>query len=743
MTSGTFEISRRTLLVGGGAGIGLVVAYALWPRQYEPNVRAAPGETRFNAFLKIGNDGRVIAVVPQIELGQGVYTSLPQILADELGADWRTVAVEPAPISPLYANHIFASERARNLPSPLQGIGRWAAEEYATRSALMMTGGSTSIRAFEPRLREAGAAGRALLSMAAAERWNVDWRLLDTAKGFVVHGDKRIAFGELAEAAAGHELPDVLPSRAIAAQRLAGRSLPRIDIPAKLDGSAQYAADIRLPDMVYASVRQGPFPDSELIGIDREAAGKIAGVLAIVEAPHWAAVAATNWWAADRAAKALRPRFRSRRPLADDDSISGSLEQALEDGKGQRVFTRGDIGKSFAQGRLYRARYQTGLAANAPIEPLAATASVTGDRLEIWAPAQLPGFALRAAARAAGVSESGVTFYPVLAGGGYGRKAEVAAVEQAAHIAAELKRPVQLMWSRSQETRHDSFRPAARAQMIARMGENGLVSGWQARIAVPSAGDSLIGRLTGGGHEGGGGPDASAADGAVPPYDIAAVAIDHLPADIGLATGLWRGGAHSYTAFFTESFVDELAREADVDPLSFRMQMLNGNPRLARALSNAAALGGWDGGARGSTMGIAAHSAFGSHIACLVEIEIGEAQRIGLRRVTCAIDCGRAINPAIVRRQIEGGVIHAMSGATGAPIAIARGMAGIATLEAVGLPTLADAPDILVDIAESDEDPGGVTELGVAPVAPAIANAVHAATGQRLRSLPLRLGGIA
>src|SRR4051812_9662817 len=269
-------ISRRSLLIGGGAGAGLVVAWRLWPRAYALNLRAAAGEVPFNAFLKIGNDGRVIVAVPQAELGQGVWTSLPQILADELGADWRTVAVEPAPLSPLYANRLLADQAADDseLPGFLRGVGRWSAQDFATHHGLTITGGSTSIRAFEVPLRAAGAGARALLSMAAARRWSANWEELDTHDGFVWRGADRIPFAELAEEAAGSSLPANLPIRGGDAHRLTGRPLPRLDVPAKLDGSARFAADVRLPDMVYAAVRSGP-PGSILDGVDRAAADQV------------------------------------------------------------------------------------------------------------------------------------------------------------------------------------------------------------------------------------------------------------------------------------------------------------------------------------------------------------------------------------------------------------------------------------------------------------------------------------
>jgi isoquinoline 1-oxidoreductase beta subunit len=737
--SGT-GISRRTLLVGGGVGVGLVLAWSLWPRSYPPNLRTAPGETAFNAFLKIARDGRVIVAVPQTELGQGVYTSLPQILADELGADWRTVSVEPAPISPLYANQLLAEEAvAASLPSAFQGIGRWAAHQYATRSALMLTGGSTSIRAFEPRMREAGAAARALLSKAAAERWNADWEKLDTVGGFVVNGPEKISFGELAEAAAKFDLPDSLPARGGVENRLTGEALPRLDLPSKVDGSAQYASDVRLPDMVFASVRQGPLGDSRLVKVDRAAADRVPGVLAVFENPRWACAVATNWWAANRAVEAMKPVFETRGTLASSAGIDAALEAALAGDSASRFFARGDIDDAYSGGGILRANYAAGVAANAPLETLAATARVTGDRLEIWAPTQAPGLARAAAARAAGLPEAQTTLYPMIAGGGYGRKLETAAIEQAAIMAVRMKRPVQLMWSRVEETMQDSFRPPARAALSARL-ERGTIAGWQARIAAPATTSEVIARLRSGAAEPSDDAEASAVAGAIPPYSIPAVAIDHLPAPLPIRTGLWRSAAQSYTAFFTESFVDELARIAKAEPLSFRIGMLGDNPRLAHCLSTAASLGGWDGGGPGSAMGIAAHSAYGSHVALLVEVKVGKDQRIGVARAVCAVDCGRVVNPEIVRQLIEGGIVYGIGGATGNPIRFSGGLPSVKNLREIGLPALRDTPEVTVEIVENDEDPGGVTELAVPVVAPAIANAVFAATGQRLRSLPLVMG---
>jgi isoquinoline 1-oxidoreductase subunit beta len=335
------------------------------------------------------------------------------------------------------------------------------------------------------------------------------------------------------------------------------------------------------------------------------------------------------------------------------------------------------------------------------------------------------------------MAEGQVTLYPMMIGGGYGRKIETDAIEQTAFLAKELRRPVQLTLSRLEEILQDSYRPAARGRYAARLGEAGRIMAWQARIAAPDAASEVATRLGGSSGLAGGMP---APDGAVPPYGIDAMAIDHVSVNTAVRTGLWRSGAHSYTAFFTESFLDELARQAQMEPLSFRMQMLGGNPRLARVLSTAAALGGWDGGGPGSAMGLAASSAYGSHIAMLAEIEVDAGQQIRLLRAVCAVDCGRVVNPAIVQQLIEGGIIHGMSAAAGRRIGFEGGLPDVRNIADLQLPRLAHAPEITIEIMESEQDPGGVTELAVPVVAPAMANAAYAATGRRLRMLPFDLG---
>lgn len=730
-------ISRRTLLVGGGVGIGLVIAWSLWPRRYAPNLVARPGEQIFNAFLKIGNDGRALVVVPQLELGQGVTTALPQILADELGADWRMVGVEPAPLSPLYANQLLAAELSEGAaPDMLADVGRWTAQQIATREALMLTGGSTSIRAFEPRLREAGAAARALLSIAAGRRWGADWRSLDTHDNHVWFGDERIPFAELAEAAAGEEVPDDLPIRAGTEHRVTGQPMERLDAPGKVDGSALFGADVRLPDMIYAAVESSP-RGGTLLSVDQAEAEAIPEALISFRTPGWVGVVATNSWAADRALAALNARWDVPGRLPDNVSIDLALSTALDRGETEELHEAGDLAAPFSVAGP-SARYAVAPASSAPPETLTATVRINGDRMEVWAPSQAPGLARAAAARAVGFAEDQVTFYPVQAGGGYGRKLEMDAIEQAAMMAHRSGRPVQLSWSRLQDIRTDRPRPPAVAFIEARLGPTGAVTGWRSRIAAPATMHQVAERTGLGSRLFGGVRSAMA--GALPPYAIPAIAIDHVPADVGIATGAWRSDALSYTIFFNESFIDELARIARLEPLSFRIQMLPRNLRLARVLTTATALGGWDGGPPGSGMGLAALQAFGSYIATLVEIEVGQDQRIRVLRAVSAVDCGRIVNPELVRQQVEGGLIHGIAAALGPRLDYANGRPTARTLGDLQLPILANAPDVTVELVESDEAPGGVSELAVPTAAPAIANALHALTGERVRRLPLVIG---
>lgn len=736
-------IDRRTLLIGGGAGIGLVVAWSLWPRTYLPNLSMRDGETGFGAWLKIAANGQVTVAIPQCEYGQGVFTTLPQVLADELGADWRMVGVEQAPLNPLYANAMGAAELFPGvLPDRL-----WPG--HAVRRALVLTGGSTSLRNFEMPLRQAGAAARVMLCKAAARRWGVDWRECSTAAGVVVHGQQRLRFGELAVAAADEDVPADLPLRDGEAGRLAGENLPRLDGPGKVGGSANFAGDIRLPAMVFAAIRQGPAGTVRLVSLDAKAAEAVPGMLHIVKNERWVAAVANNWWAASQALDALKPKFEVATKV-ESETIQAALDAALN-GEGVRLETQGALSPVFKGARVVTAEYRAGVALHAAIEPMTATALWEDGRMRLWLPTQAPGLARSAVASVLGIGAGDVVIHPMFAGGSFGQNLEHLVAEQAALIAREVNKPVQLTWSRGETCLHDRYRPPAAARMTARLGTNGSIAGWLAKIAAPATGHELARRLMGGdgvigaglalGEFGAGAGDRSAVAGARPVYRIPNLAVDHHAADIGIPTGYWRSGAHSYTAFFTESFIDELAHVADIEAHSFRIAMLGGEPRLARCLSTVASLGGWQGGLAGSGQGLACHAFRGSYIAVMAEASVGGDQRVKVDRLIAAVDCGRVINPDVVEQQIESGLIFGMAAALGVTTGFSGNMADARGFADLDLPRLADCPQIMVELIASEAEPGGVSEIAVPPVAPAIANALYAATGVRLRQLPLIPGG--
>jgi isoquinoline 1-oxidoreductase subunit beta len=731
-------LTRRRLLVTGGLGVGMVVAWAVWPRSYQPNLVAGRGEHIYSAFLKIGEDGRVVVAVPQAETGQGVFTTLPQIVADELGADWRTVAVEAAPINPLYANRLFAEELAGGIAPLLEPV----ADTFATRSAVMVTAGSTSLRMFEGPLRQAAAAARVRLCKAAAARWDVEWEGCETEAGFVVHDQRRFRFGELAAEAAALDAPGLSPLRTGERNRLAGQSLPRLDTPAKLDGSVSFAADIRLPNMVFAAMRQGPIGATRYVGAaDKGAAERVRGVSHVIETEEWVAAVASTSWAAERALELMRPRFETEGALASDTLIEERLRTAL-DGEGAEVARRGELDEQLAGAGLYTAEYAVAPAAHASLEPMTATASWADGNLSLWLPSIAPEAVRQTVATRLNLSPARILVHSTMVGGGFGRGMQADAAVQAGALARQLKRPVQLFWSRAEGILSDHFRPPALARLTGKV-SGGRLHALLARVAAPSYGRAVAAALTP--HAALArsltryAPDGFAVAGMGTPYGLEHLTVRHHPAELPIPIGYWRSGPYSYTCFFTESFVDEVALAAGADPFSFRMGMLGGQPRLARCLSTAAALGGWQGGELGTGQGLAVHMAYGSAIAVLVEAR-AEAGRLLCDRIVAVADVGRMVHPDIVRQQIEGGLVFGLAGATGCAPGFDAGLTKARRLADLNLPRLAGSPEITVELLPSNEAPGGASELAVPPVAPALANALYAANGRRYRDLPIRSG---
>ena len=756
------QVSRRGVLAGAAAGGGLLVAWWLMPRSYATPLVAAKGEHVFGAWLKIATDGVVTVAVPQLEMGQGITTLLPQIVAYELGADWRQVAVEPAPVSGAYGN-IPLARRWIALWDPLAAglsdrTDTMMAARFAGAQRFTATADGTSLAAYEMPCREAAAAARAMLAQEAASRWGVAWEECEVAGGFVIHGEQRASFGELAEAAADYAPPDPPPLRPeppreapLPADAEIAPVWPRIDLPSKVDGSWRFAGDVRLPGMVFASIRHGPTGDSQLTGFDRDAAAGIRGLAGIVESKRWLAVAAETWWSAEAALEAMKPKFSTAAPVSSNE-LAARLDTFLTGGQGTTIaetgfgaaaMTRVDIGR----------RYEVELHHAAPVETACAAARYADGRLDLWMASQAPEQARIAAARALGISTEDVALYPVAAGGSFDCRLEHDHAIEIALIARELGRPVQLTWPRRDELIRSRPRPPVWMLLGAQLSssDEGAIDALRLRIATPPAarefGKRLFGNLTpvAAIRETTGEADPLACEGAVPPYELPGVVVEHVPVEIGLPVGRVRGNAWGPTTFAIESFIDEIAAKYGREPLSFRIAMLGSDVRLAACLQRAAQLAGWDGGADQSGQGLAVarigEGPEAARIACVATARQGEGG-VRVTQLAAAVDIGRIINHDIALQQIEGGLVFGLGVALGNPVKLRAGMPESLDYAGLGLPTLADCPQMRIEFIPSEAPPADPGELGVVVAPPAIANALFSATGLRLRRLPLLSDGI-
>jgi len=497
--------------------------------------------------------------------------------------------------------------------------------------------------------------------------------------------------------------------------------------------------------MVYAAIRHGPIGDATLAGYDKDAADGVRGVLTLVRNPGWVAAVATNWWAAETALSRIDAQFAAKNRV-DSTALTEAMDQALRTGAATRLHARGDP-DTYLAGRLaLQLRYEVAPAIHATIETATATARWHDGRLELWIGTQAPQAARETAARALGIDPLQVVLYPMPIGGSFDRRLESEHAAQVALIARACGRPVQLVWSRKQEHMADWPRPPAVAVLGANVDSEGRIGGWRARIAVPPAAREFGRRLLD--HDTpaqaiaavAGQADPLAIEGAIPPYAIEHMAIDHVPARIPLPSGRMRGNAHGYTAFFTECFIDELAHRAGREPLAYRMAMLGNDLRLAECLQRVATLAGWGGGGDNSGQGLACHligaPASGGRIAVIASAR-RSAEGVRVDKLSAVVDIGRIVNLDIARQQIEGGLVFGLGLALGCGTGYEAGLPMTGRLGTLGLPVLADCPAVEVDFVTSDALPADAGELGVAAVAPAVANALFSATGLRLRQLPL------
>jgi isoquinoline 1-oxidoreductase beta subunit len=677
------KLDRRTLLVGTGAAAGLVVAWGLWPRADRASLVPTKDTVALGPAVLIGRDGRLTIAVPQVETGQGIWTGLAQIAADELGAAWESVAVAPARSGSSWQNELA------DLEGWLRSARPWPLGPDP--DLLRITAGATSIRAMEQPMRKAAAAARTLLIDEAADRWSVAAAECDTSSGFVRHEGKSLPFAALVEGAANRPLPRGDISLRDGSGELVGKPLARLDALPKAEGRLRFAGDVRLPRLLHASLRRAGRGD---VRIDSPAPRSVT----FEKGEGWVAALADDWWSAEQAL--LEANVRIFGPAGgDDDDISKALDQALAADDYQKLHSVGDVDEAFAGMR-----------------PLAAT--------------QAPEFARRAAADAAGVSLSDTLLYPMPVGGQGGGALEADMVPIAAILASRTGRPVQITASRTEQVRADAVRSPLRARLLARPLPDGTIAGWRMRLAGADGTAEAFARLLGTAN-GGLRPEALAPL----PYAIPSIALEFAPAAMPVRLGYHRGELHPAVTFFTESFLDELARIGGRDPLSQRMILLSGNPRLARCLVRATALGGWDGGGPGSQMGLAVFSGYGSHIAVVATAQVGMGGEVQVSRLVAAVDCGQVINPALLKAEVEGGMLSAIGQATARAPSFRHGRV-LSPVEPQA-PTVFRTPETLVEILAGEGPPGGASGLGSAAAPAAVANALAAATGRRLRSLPL------
>lgn len=706
-TCGLADPGRRAFLrTSASGGGGLVVALTLLPLAgcdgaLAPEAAAQDADTplRPSAYLRIDPDGRITVTVDKSEMGQGVHTGLPMLLADELDADFAMVNVEMADTDPEFGE--------------------------------MVTGGSTSVRRNAPHWRTTGAAARALLIAAAAEMWGVPAKSLRTERGAVVNpaDGTRLGYGALAGRAARLPLPRDVGLKEPAQQRLIGRPLPRTDLRPKVDGSAVFGLDVQRPGLLTAVVVRCPTFGGRVRRVDESAARAVAGVRAVVNLGDRVGVVADGYWPARKAASELAVEWDRGENAEHDDAW---LERVLTEGAqepGALAQEQGDIAAALEGGELIEATYRLPFQAHVCMEPMNCTAEVREDACVVYAPTQSQSAAQQAAARVAGLKPEQVRVHTTYLGGGFGRRFEVDFVEDAVALSKAVSAPVKVIWSREDDVQHDYYRPASLHRLRGAVAD-GRATGWWQRVVSPS----ISARF------GASGIDRAAVDGLRPlPYAVPAQHVEYVERDLGVPVGYWRSVGNSVNAFVVEGFIDELAHAAGKDPLAFRLDLL-ADARDRKVLETAARAAGWgeplpDGHGRG----LAVFPSYGSHVAQVVEAAVDEKGRIAVQRVVCAVDCGQVVNPDQVEAQMEGSIIYALSAALNGEIHLTAGGVRESNFHDYPLPRLADTPQVEVHLVRSDAPFGGVGEPGVPPLAPALANAVYAATGQRLRRLPLRL----
>jgi len=713
--NGILNLSRRNFLKTGLlAGGGLLLGVSTPARAAQGGVASASSETFVpNAFLRIGKDGRVTIIVNKSEMGQGVYTSLPMLVAEELEADWSKISVKAAPVDPAY-NHTL-----------------WG--------AIQGTGGSTSVRSEWERLSKAGAAARMMLVAAAADVWKVKPEMCRAEKGFVVHGPtkRRLSYGQLAQGAGRMKVPEEISLKNREDLKIIGKPMKRLDTPEKINGRALFGMDVKIPGLLTAVVARPPVFGGKVRNVNTEKAKAVPGVKAVEVIDQGVAVAAESFWAANLGRDALEITWDEGEGAKISTESLRQEYAALARTPGAVARKEGDPEQAFSKAaRKVTAEYEVPYLAHACMEPLNCVVDLRADRCEVWTGTQFQTVDRNTAAQIAGLKPEQVQIHTTFLGGGFGRRANPKSdfVAEAVQVAKAVKKPVKVIWTREDDLKGGFYRPMWHSRMTAGLDEQANLIAWHHTVVGQSilAGTAFAGMIKDG-------IDATSVEGAHNlPYDIPNLLVDLHTPKVGVPVLWWRSVGHSHTAFVVESFLDEVAQAAGKDPYEFRRKLLAKHPRDLAVLEAAAQKAGWGKPlAKGRAVGIAVHESFGSFVAQVAEVSVDPKGKVRVHKVVCAIDCGRFVNPDTIRAQMESGIVFGLSAALYGEITLKDGRVEQGNFNDYPLLPMSEMPAVEVHIVPSKEKPGGVGEPGVPPIAPAVGNAIFALTGKRIRRLPI------
>lgn len=743
------KITRRGFLISGAAiGGGLVLGFSLWP-DAPLKLTANEGEVILNGWVKIDRDGIVHVVVPQAEMGQGITTGLSMALAEELDADFDNVRFEFAPVDDVYVNDMIITDGLDGMSAFVKPLASWAGNKIAQLFNMQITGGSTSIRHFLPLYRQAGAMARNQLIEAAARRLAVPKHELITSNSYVVHEatDTKISYANLVEDAAKINPDENVSLKEPSQFKLIGKSAPRLDIPAKVTGEAQFGIDVRLPNMVFAAIRAVPTAGGKVSSVDISHLDSDANIIKTIVNDGFVAVVASHYWYAKKAVEGLDIKFVDVPNVASHD-IHEKYNRDLAEKQGHDHIAEGDLQALEGQaGSWIEARYDVPFLAHSCLEPMNCTVYVRDGICDVWAPTQASGMAQDAAADVLEIDKENINVHTTFLGGGFGRKIEADCVSQGVEIAKQLDVPVQLIWNREEDTKHDFYRPKFAINMAAFLAEDGKILALKTKGTSQSVEASFESRMMGSELPDEPAPDVASVEGIDnTPYAFPNIWVEHVGQKEVIPVGFWRSVGHSNNCFFMESFMDEIAEAQGQDPFALRRQLLAHDPRGLKVLDVLEDVSNWRGAQstvyknEKSARGMSLHQSFGTWVGQVVDVVVVDGA-IRVEKVSLVVDCGQVVNPNTIIAQMESGVIYGLTAALYGEITLDGGDVVESNFHDYQAVTMANSPEITTHIIADGHAHGGIGEPSTPPIAPAVANAVFAATGERIRKLPFKNNG--